>query len=367
MEYRAGDRRPNHELGVWPQARARWEQEAPAAASQLSWRWFWREDAIQLDPREYIQINYGFIPSFEQEILESTPEYEIFRDSKGIIRRALIEGTVNGGRMSMDQYLSFPIETADDWPDIKRRLVAGIGERYPDDLDAQVERWQARDYPLVLGENCAANGFYWRAREFMGTEALSYAWYDLPALMHEMMAFYADFIIETSRPVLEKIQPEYFIFNEDLSMKAGPLLSPKTYKTFIQPHLRRVIDFMKGLGVKYIGIDTDGNPTQLLPLMMDAGVDILWPIERASEISPQGLRKKFGKSLRLWGGVDKRVLARGPEAIRAHLREFIPLIEEGGFIPTVDHTVPPDVSWDDFRYYMDAKLALLSGDYGRLD
>jgi uroporphyrinogen decarboxylase len=64
--------------------------------------------------------------------------------------------------------------------------------------------------------------------------------------------------------------------------------------------------------------------------------------------------------------VDKRVLARGPRAIRAHLAEFIPLIEEGGFIPTVDHTVPPDISWDHFRYYMDCKQALLSGDFAVL-
>ena len=64
-----------------------------------------------------------------------------------------------------------------------------------------------------------------------------------------------------------------------------------------------------------------------------------------------------------WGGVDKRVLARGHDAIRAHLKEFIPLIEEGGFIPTVDHVVPPDVSWDNFRHYMDCKVDLLQGNF----
>ena len=103
------------------------------------------------------------------------------------------------------------------------------------------------------------------------------------------------------------------------------------------------------------------------PLLMDAGVDTVWPVERASEISPGQWRKQFGRSLRLWGGVDKRVLSRGQDAVRAHLREFIPLIEEGGFIPTVDHTVPPDVSWDDFRYYMDMKRALLSGEFAVLE
>lgn len=367
MEYESSDRRPNHELGAWPQTRERWARENPEAVASFTWRWFWGEEALDLDPREYIPVNYGFIPPYEQEILEATPEYEIWRDEKGRTRKALIEGAINGSRMSMDQYLAFPVRTPEDFPAIKRRLVAALPERYPEDLDTQVARWLIRDYPLVLGENCAANGFYWRAREFMGTEALSFAWYDYPALMHEMMEFFADFLIETSRPVLEKIKPDYFVFNEDMSMKAGPLLSPKTFATFIQPHLRRVIAFMKGMGVTYIAVDTDGDPTLLIPLLMDAGVDVLWPIERAAGISPQGLRAQFGKSLRLWGGVDKRVLPLGPEAIKAHLRELIPLIEEGGFIPTVDHTVPPDVSWDNFRYYMDAKRALLTGDYARLE
>ena len=99
----------------------------------------------------------------------------------------------------------------------------------------------------------------------------------------------------------------------------------------------------------------------LVPMLMDAGVDILWPLERAADQDPVRLRKKFGRSLRLWGGVDKRVLTQGPAAIDAHLREFIPLIEEGGFIPTVDHTVPPDVSWENFQYYMEQKTRLLQG------
>lgn len=149
-------------------------------------------------------------------------------------------------------------------------------------------------------------------------------------------------------------------------MKSGPLLSPETYRTFILPHLKRLVEFLRGHGTKYVAVDSDGDPTVLIPLLLEGGVDTIWPIERASNTSPGAWRRQFGKSLRLWGGVDKRVLSRGAEAIRAHLREFLPLIEEGGFIPTVDHTVPPDVSWDNFRIYLEAKDALLRGDAAAL-
>ncbi|NUQ69732.1 MAG: hypothetical protein HUU17_02800 [Chthonomonadales bacterium] len=364
MEYRPSDRRPNHELGVWPQTVERWRRESPQTVADFRWNWFVDEPGIGLDRREYIPVHYGFLPPFQYELLEETEAYETFRDELGIVRKALKEGALWGGRMSMDQYLDHPVKGPEDFPAIRKRLEAAIPARYPANLNESIERWKLRDYPLVLGVNCAANGFYWRAREFMGTEELSMAWYDHPALMHEMMEFFADFIIETSRPVLQQITVDYFTLNEDFAMKSGPLLGPRVFRTFIQPHLTRLVAFMKGSGVRYVAVDSDGDPTPLIPLLMDAGVDIVWPIERASEVSPQAWRRKFGRSLRLWGGVDKRELARGPAAISAHLREFIPLIEEGGFIPTVDHTVPPDVPWDHFRRYLDSKTALLEGRFG---
>ncbi|MBI4558565.1 MAG: hypothetical protein HY706_13360 [Candidatus Hydrogenedentes bacterium] len=367
MDYHACDRRPNHELGTWPQTRQLWRQTAGDAVKDFSWNWFVSEPALGLDRREYVPVNYDFIPLFQHEVIEVTSDYEIVRNSKGIVTKALKAGTVDGGRMCMDQYLSFPVARPEDFTDIKRRLIAALPARYPPDLDDRVQNWKQRDYPLVLGHNCAANGFYWRAREFMGTENLSTAWYEYPDLMHEMMEFYADFIIETSRPVLDKIQVEYFVLNEDLAMKSGPLIGPDIYRGFIFPHLKRLVAFFRSRGTRYFAVDSDGDPTLLLSLMLEAGVDTFWPIERASNVNPVALRKRFGKSLRLWGGVDKRVLIEGPAAIREHLRELIPLIEEGGYIPTIDHTVPPDISWDHFRYYMDGKQALLAGDFGKLE
>ena len=367
MDYRPSDRRPNHELGVWAQTRARWQEEAPEATAAFTWSWFDGEDTLGMDRREFIPVHYGFIPPYDAEVLAETDEYVTARNAKGIVTKALKQGALGGARMCMDQYLAFPVLTPADFAQVKRRLAATAEGRIPADLDSNLDRWRTRDCPLVLGRNCAANGFYWRAREFMGTEALSYAWYDHPVLMHDMMEFYADFIIETSRPMLEKVQVDYFCLNEDLSMKSGPLLGPETYREFILPRLRRLVDFLRAYGTRHIAVDTDGDPTVLIPLMMDAGVDTIWPIERASGVSPQEWRRRFGRGLRLWGGVDKRVLPRGAEAIRTHLREFVPLIEEGGFIPTVDHTVPPDVSWDDFRYYMDAKRALLAGQFDALE
>ena len=79
-------------------------------------------------------------------------------------------------------------------------------------------------------------------------------------------------------------------------------------------------------------------------------------------MDPVYLRKKFGKSLRMLGGVDKRVLATDKKNIKKHLEQLRPVVEEGGYIPTVDHTVPPDVSFENFCYYMELKQKLLKGE-----
>ena len=361
MDYQSFDRVPNHELGVWPQTAQRWAREGLPERT-LTYDWFVSEEYLGLDRREYTPANFDMIPPFEAKVLEKTDRYEVIRHPNGIVTKALIDGTAGGVRMSMDQYLRFPVKDLDDFRALKKRYVAGLEERYPAEWRKDLlPGWRARDYVLVLGHNCAAGGFYWRAREWMGTENLSYAWYDQPELMHEMMGFFADFTMDCAKPILEEIEVEYFNLSEDMAMKNGPLLSPDTFRTFVFPHLKRLVEFFKSHGTRYIAVDTDGNSEALIPLYMDAGVDILWPMERAADMDPVRIRKKFGKSLRLMGGVDKREIARGKEAIDAHLTALAPLVEEGGFIPTVDHTVPPDVSWDNFRYYMDAKRELLAG------
>ncbi|MCL1855889.1 MAG: hypothetical protein FWF86_09160, partial [Clostridia bacterium] len=132
---------------------------------------------------------------------------------------------------------------------------------------------------------------------------------------------------------------------------------------FIFPHMRRLVDYVKSKGTRYVIVDTDGNSEPLIPLLMEAGVDGIWPIERASEsMDPIELRAKYGRDLRLWGAVDKRCIASGKNAIDSHLRTFVPLIEEGGFIPTIDHLAPPDISLENFTYYIKQKQKLLRGD-----
>jgi len=363
MEYQPVDRVPNHEGGAWEQTADRWQQEG-LNIYDLHWDWLTGEEHFGMEPREFIPVNFGPVPPFDEEVLEEDEQYVIARNKIGIVTKALKDGTSRGMRASMDQYIDFPVKTREDFRALKKRYIAHHASRYPARWETiMLPGWLKREHVLILGRDGESQGFYGHGREWMGTEGLSYAWYDQPALMHEMMEFIADFSMEVAKPVLDRVAPDYICLNEDWAMKTGPLLSPRTFETFIYPHLKRMIEFYKSKGVRYLIVDTDGNTEPLLSLMMDAGVDGLWPLERASYgTDPLFLRKKYGKGLRLWGGVDKRELVKDKAAIDAHLRTLVPLVEEGGFIPEVDHMVPPDVSLENFTYYMERKQALLRGE-----
>jgi uroporphyrinogen decarboxylase len=63
------------------------------------------------------------------------------------------------------------------------------------------------------------------------------------------------------------------------------------------------------------------------------------------------------------GGMDKRAIASGREGVDAELRRIQPLLREGGFIPMLDHFVPPDVSYQTYLYYVERRRELLSEPY----
>ena len=65
------------------------------------------------------------------------------------------------------------------------------------------------------------------------------------------------------------------------------------------------------------------------------------------------MRKKYGKDLILNANIDKRVFAKGKEAIREEVMSKVPfLVETGGYFPGLDHLIPPDISFENFCYFI---------------
>ena len=350
---------PNYELGCWGQTTQRWLDEGLPQDLVYLQDMFEGEPHYRLDRRNFARLSPGMIPGFEHEVLEETERYLVSRHANGIVTKALKEGTVRGTRMSMDCYIDHPVKDRASWEDVKRRYDPTAPVRYPFWWDESARLWKDRDYPVCLLGN-GAYGLYSQLRSWVGTEALSYLFYDDPALVEEMLEFHAEFLVRLVERALQDVDFDYFNFFEDCAGKGGPLYGPDLFRKFFAKPYRRVIERLRAGGIKSIWLDSDGDTWALIPLWMEVGVNCHWPLEQASGMDPVRLRKKFGRDLALCGGIDKRELAKGREAIDRELAAKIPpLLEQGGFIPHVDHTVPPDVPYPDFMYYLERKLELM--------
>jgi uroporphyrinogen decarboxylase len=56
-------------------------------------------------------------------------------------------------------------------------------------------------------------------------------------------------------------------------------------------------------------------------------------------------------TMQMIGGINKHALALGRDAIDEELKKLPFMLESGRYLPAVDHFVPPDVSWDNYRYF----------------
>ena len=64
------------------------------------------------------------------------------------------------------------------------------------------------------------------------------------------------------------------------------------------------------------------------------------------------IRRIYGHDLAIAGGINKRAVAAGGDAMRREVDRVMPLVQDGGYFPELDHSAPPDISWGHFGEYM---------------
>ncbi|MBN1659420.1 MAG: hypothetical protein JXA93_13535 [Anaerolineae bacterium] len=150
---------------------------------------------------------------------------------------------------------------------------------------------------------------------------------------------------------------------DDLGAQHAPLMSPRTYRQVIQPRHKRLFEQIKAQAPVKVFYHTCGAVRRLLPDLIDAGIDILNPVQiSAADMDLKALKQEFGRDLVFWGGgVDtQHVLERAtPDEIRAHVRGNIEaLAPGGGFVFATVHdiqaTVPPEnvmAMWEAWREF----------------
>jgi uroporphyrinogen decarboxylase len=252
----------------------------------------------------------------------------------------------------MPQFIRFPVETREDFRCFwKERMQPDLAMRIGPDWKEKLITYQQRDFPLIVNAD-RWGGFFGPLRNLVGLNKLCILFYNDPAFVEEMMDAVADFIIQMMDQILTYTDIDAFVFWEDMAYKAGPLLGPKIVKKHMLSRYRRVVEFLQSRGVEFIGLDSDGDVSKLIPIWREAGINVLYPFEVQSGMDVVKVRHEYGRDLRMWFGIDKRALAIGPPAIDFELARVTPLIRDGGYIPGPDHSLPPDVSFANYCYFI---------------
>jgi uroporphyrinogen decarboxylase len=294
-------------------------------------------------------VDLGPAPPFAHEVVSEDDTTRTYINHEGILMREFKAHSDT----SMPQFLRFPVETAADFETlVEERLAPAPEHRLTDAWRQAMAAASASGLPRRCWYG-RWGGFFGPLRNLMGLENLCVAFYEQPALVQRMMEQRADVMIAVTEAILAHTEIDTFWFWEDMAYNHGSLIDPRMFRRFALPQYRRVVDFVRSRGVRHIGLDSDGDITELIPLWLDAGITFLWPFEVAAGMDVVEVRKRHGHSLAIGGGIPKQAVALGGEEMRRAVDRVMPLVEDGGYIPELDHGAPPDISWTHFREYME--------------
>jgi len=289
-----------------------------------------------------IPLNNFMCPTFPIQVLEDHGEWIKQVNKWGIVERASKDNS------SPAAFLKSPVQSWSDWEMIKERFQPDLAKRLPANWPELVKSYKDRTYPLVLG---GEQGFYGSPRYLIGDEHILTVLYDDPELVLAINDHLCNLWISIYDQILQQVKVDMALIWEDMCFKTGPLISPAMFTKFMLPFYKKLTGFFRDHGIKTIFVDTDGNCWKLIPLFLEGGVTGLFPFEVNAGMDIVEVRKQF-PTLQILGGIDKMVFYNGSQSIDAELQYKVgSIIDKGGFIPTIDHLVPMDVPWEDYRYY----------------
>jgi len=356
--YQKVDRVPDVEFGYWPQTIRRWLREGmPIELTKDEQNQMFLAKLDQFFGFENEGHGIGsrlwMSPAFEEKVIERKGSSVIVRDSGGVVAERYMNDVEES---SIPRFIIFPVESPADWAGLKERFRFDDTVRVIPQEEIDNARKAATEGKMV---SIAFVGFYGQLRYWMGMENLSIAFYEYPQMIHDMVEHWSELCARQLEQLPADLPIDHVSWWEDMAGKNGPLVSPAMFREFLQPGYHRVMAAAKKHGAVISIVDCDGNPHDIVKNWLEEGVNIMFPLEVAAGVDPFAWRKEFGMELRIRGGIAKEPLVRGGNAIDKELDRIKPLLEQGGFIPHLDHLVPPDIPYKHYCDYLDKKRKLI--------
>lgn len=136
---------------------------------------------------------------------------------------------------------------------------------------------------------------------------------------------------------------------DDIGSEKGMLMSPATWREWLKPRLKRVIDAAKEIDPEIpIFYHSDGDLREVIPELIEIGVTILNPVQPEC-MDPEELKKKYGDKLSFWGtiGTQTTMPFGKPEDVKRAVKKSIQTVGKGGgLVISPTHSIEKDVPWE---------------------
>lgn len=296
-------------------------------------------------------IEAPFIPWFEVKVLENMGEHELVQDIAG--RKVLyFKGRRDG---FMPEYKDHPVKDFNTWESLCKWRMNPKDENRFKRIDNEKQKiLEMQEKGIIIAQ--IAVGGYMYLRSLMGPLELLYMFYDNPELIHDCMKSWFEVADATMEYKQKFYNIDEFMLLEDICYNRDSLISPDMIREFLFPYYHQLIENIRKRQLDkskhlYIQLDTDGYAPAVLDIYKEIGMDISSPFEVAAGCDVVEIGKKY-PWLMIEGGIDKRIIALGKPHIDRHLNEIMPAMKKrGGYIPTCDHGVPMEVSFEDYIYF----------------
>jgi uroporphyrinogen decarboxylase len=347
MFYRHVDKLPNWEFGYWAETLGEWHRQGlPTTVKdeQTAYAFF----GIERWHSAWLQ--YGPLPAFPYRELERTADYLLYQDACNATCRINLHG-----HKSIPQHLDFGLKTRGDWErDYRPRLVPDDPGRLPDNWPELAAAYRQRDFPLAVG----VGSLIGTPRNWIGFDRIAMMVYDEPELLEEIVEHQCQVVLTVLRKVLPTVEFDFGTGWEDICFNSGPIVGDRFMREVVGPRYRRIADLLQQHGVFITWTDCDGNLSRISDVFVDNGYNCFFPCEVNGGTDPVALREKHGRRARFQGGFCKMKFLHGAPAVEAELQRLKPVVDEGGFIPGVDHRVQADAPLANYMYYLKRKREL---------
>jgi len=275
------------------------------------------------------------------EVYEDTDEYVLQKDANGVTRKDIKRESGH-----TPQWLEHTINTAKDWYEYKERLTPA-DDRIPANLSETFEAGR-QSGKLVHYTSCEAYECAWPV---FGQVNIFTLMMDEPDAAADVFNTYTDLIIAMAQKYLQKgIDFDGAWFFGDLGYRNSTLFSPACYEQLLWPAHKRMCDFFNSHG-KPVILHSCGKIEALIPKFIEAGFAAIQPLEAKCGQDVRVLKERFGNKITFFGNIDIRKLSGTREDIEEEISSKLPVaMKDGGYIFHSDHSVPPTVSFDNYRY-----------------